>query len=137
MKRTIFASIFIASTSMAVADQCKRLPEHEAMRAMYLIQEGGTIIDYCKPCGTKPGAPEVVRSLEKASSLSGKATFVTIKVNGNEKDLASTYVKIAPKTYVNIAKVIACSALKPETPAQTSGKMNGLEIPTHISEGDQ
>jgi hypothetical protein len=115
MKNLIPSVTFIISASTAMADQCQGLQQKEAERAVMLLQNGATIIDQCEPCGEKAGQPTVVRSIELGSFSLGSDIYTTFKVNGIEKDMAYTYVKVAPKTYVNIAKAIACSTLNPDT----------------------
>ena len=106
--KTFIAALFMTVSAGAFADQCQLISAEQADRAALLIQSGSEIAYLCQNCGeTIPNAEyTTARKVELRDSYGYKE--MTIK--GQGVDLAYTYVKVAPRKYVNVASVIGCEA---------------------------
>ena len=93
----------------AMADQCMAISSAEAERALFLLQKGAVITDYCEPCleGQKTARVLTVKKVE----LGNIGSYSTVKVNGETIDLAYTFLKVAPNRSVNLAKAVSCETL--------------------------
>lgn len=108
MKKLLIAALATLSFS-AFADQCAYISGTMASRGALLLS-GAEIAEVCEPCGERAA----IVSTAKVGSLmvrdTGYMNYKEIVINGKGVDLAYTFVKIASKRFVNVAKVIGCKA---------------------------
>ncbi len=108
MKKIFIAALATLSFS-AFADQCAYISGTMASRGALLLS-GAEIAEVCEPCGERAA----IVSSSKVGSLvvrdTGYQNYKEIMVNGKPLDLAYTFVKVSPKRFVNVAKVIGCKA---------------------------
>lgn len=107
--KAIIALLALTISSIALADQCQLMDKEVGERAKLLLKNNSEIVLHCKPCGDKiaNSKVEVVRNI-KATEQAG---MIELKLNNKTNlpfDMAYTYIKVAPNTYVNVAKVIGC-----------------------------
>lgn len=107
--KMIITILALTISSIALADQCQLMDKEVGERAKLLLKNNSEVVHYCKPCGEKiaDSKVEVVRNI-KATEQAG---MIELKINNKANfpfDMAYTYIKVAPNTYVNVAKVIGC-----------------------------
>lgn len=102
--KKLAAVILLALSAHAMADQCQIMDSEAAQRAKLLVKNNSEILELCQPCGqkVKDATSKVVRS----TKLEGNELII----NGKGADMAYTYIKVAPRMYVNVAKVVGCPA---------------------------
>jgi hypothetical protein len=95
------------SAHAAHADQCQWLTERDiATRAARELARHPEVISFCEPCGDlAPGAPHRAMRVT-LQPIDGNATSVAI--DGDEIDLAYTYVKASDQHYRNLAALSGC-----------------------------
>lgn len=96
---------------LAMADQCQLVSKDVAERARLLLKPGAEVLSFCMPCGDKveDASVEEVKTVE-SMDVNG---LVELRLNKNKTqgfDLAYKYLKVAPNTFVNLAKVTGCPA---------------------------
>ncbi len=108
MKSFLTLALLLSSIS-AFADQCQALSSEQASRAALLIQSGSEIASLCQNCGEaiKNAQYSTARSVSVVKSY---GDFKELSIAGETVDLAYTYLKVAPKKYVNVALVVGCPA---------------------------
>jgi len=102
--KTLAIAILMSISASAFADQCQALDADQAARAALLIQSGSEIASLCQNCG------EVIRGAQYSTARAVRIVGGELTIAGKGVDLAYTYVKVAPKKYVNVAMVIGCPA---------------------------
>ena len=109
--KTFSTIFFLFLSSLALADQCQLLNKDLADRARLLLKPGAEVMFFCMPCGdlVKDSSVEVIKTVESIES-NGSFELVLNKSNNQPFDLAYFYLKVAPKTFVNLAKVVGCPA---------------------------
>jgi hypothetical protein len=106
-----YLALFFFSFSVLANDQCQLMNKEVADRARLLLKPGAEILSFCMPCGDKVenSSVEEVKTVESLD-ING---MVEIRLNKNKNeafDLAYKYLKVAPNTFVNLAKVTGCPA---------------------------
>ena len=108
----LILSFFIFSYSLlalADQDQCQVVSKEVAERTRLLLKPGAEVLSFCMPCGDKveDSSVEEVKTVESIE-ING---MVELRLNKNKDqamDLAYKYLKVAPNTFVNLAKVTGC-----------------------------
>ena len=108
MKKLFIAALATLSFS-AFADQCAYISKTMADRGALLIA-GAEIAEVCEPCGEVASITSTTKVTSIAVKNTGYQNYKEVVVNGKGLDLAYTFVKVAPKRFVNVAKVIGCKA---------------------------
>lgn len=89
------------------ADQCQLIPAEQAAKALDFLKPGGTIVEFCEPCGDKDfySKPEQTITAIQASL---DQDLWSVKVNGKELDLAYTFVRNGEGSFLNVSKLADC-----------------------------
>lgn len=106
MKSLLILSTLFAS-SLSFADQCQLIDQEVLKRAEILIQSRSEIVQYCEPCGEKVGDARILL----VRSVRAKNGELFINNDKRSIDLAYTFIRVAPSSYVNVAKVVGCPAV--------------------------
>lgn len=94
--------------SSVLADQCQWVTKEQADAAMSHLKKGIEILSYCEPCESDKG--HLLKIYDLAVGIADASSgYYAIKVNGNEQDLAYTFVKDG-NVYKNLAKLSKCPA---------------------------
>lgn len=107
-KKLILAALFSGILmSSAWADQCALISAEQAGRALDFLKPGGTIVEFCEPCGDKDfySKPEQLIADIQARQ---EQEYWSVKVNGKELDLAYTFVRNVEGSYLNVSKLANC-----------------------------
>lgn len=94
-------------TSLAWADQCALISAEQAGKALDFLKPGGTIVEFCEPCGDKDfySKPRVIINAVEAAA---EKEYWSVTVNGQELDLAYTFVSNAEGSFLNVSKLANC-----------------------------
>lgn len=103
--------LFFLSFSALATDQCQLINKEVADRARLLLKPGAEVLSFCMPCGDKveDSSVEEVKSVD-ALDINGQVELRLNKSKEKVFDLAYNYLKVAPNTFVNLAKVTGCPA---------------------------
>lgn len=105
MKGLVALSL-LALSSVAVADQCAITKREYVARASVLLQPGSQVIEYFSG-DVKKAEIQIVKKIETRKSALGEGIVINDSDKG-EIDLAYTYIKVAHKTFANVAKIVGC-----------------------------
>jgi hypothetical protein len=95
----------ILSPAIARADQCAINDQAIADKAVELAKKSSMMLELCEPCGEKhPQGPYPIGTVGGAN---GRVTF-----DGNERDLAYTYILVGKHTYENLGLLAGCKAVR-------------------------
>lgn len=112
IRRRFAIAAAIAITALTIpdarADQCQWLLEPEvARRAIELLEVNREVVAFCELCGdTVPDPPYAVHTVAEVPKPDARA----IAVNGEEIDLAYTYIRTSEHEYRNLAVLAGCDA---------------------------
>jgi hypothetical protein len=105
MRNVLVLSVVAAlgAPAIASADRCALNSRSVAERALTIVKQGSTVLEYCEPCGDKaPGKPFVVKSIENKDGR--------VLVNGSVRSLAYLFVKGGAEHYQNVGIMSRCGA---------------------------
>jgi hypothetical protein len=106
--------------STAKADQCAWIEngdKYVVKSAKKLLNPDAEFVEYCAPCGDKPGSVQKVEDsqIEFAkmgsdiyNGSAGKPAYREVKVNGKNQDLAYLYVRTGSRVFANVAMLTGC-----------------------------
>ena len=99
-------TLVLTVSSLAAADQCQWTTAQQAEDAARLLSLfPGQYIDYCEPCG---GEKAFVPFERVTVESTGYEDYFTVKVNGQEIDLAYVFVRTGKSTFANLSKLVGC-----------------------------
>lgn len=94
-------------TNTAYADQCALISAEQAGKALDFLKPGGTIVEFCEPCGDKDFYSKSAQSITEIQARQ-EQEYWSVKVNGTALDLAYTFVRNAEGSYLNLSKFADC-----------------------------
>ena len=100
MKFLAFVALMTISAS-TFADQCQVLSSTQTKRALNFIKKNATVLVECEPCNTT-GKVQTVMSVGTKKIGDGKS----IMINGQEVDMAYTFIAVGYGRFFNMAKLI-------------------------------
>lgn len=100
----LFSGILMNS---AWADQCALISAEQAGKALDFLKPGGTIVEFCEPCGDKDFYSKPDQLIADIQARQ-EQEYWSVKVNGKELDLAYTFVRNAEGSYLNVSKLANC-----------------------------
>ncbi len=105
----IFFTLFFISFSAFASEQCHLINKDIADRARLLLKPGAEVLSFCMPCGDKVEDSQVeeVKTVESVD-INGMIELTVNKDKTRPFDLSFKYLKVAPHTFVNLAKVTGC-----------------------------
>lgn len=102
-KVLLVALTALLSSQAAYADQCARVSEFQAVRALEVIQAAKTVQHFCKKCGETQPTIVPVQSVELVTFGGISFGQHSVSINGKQIDLAYTYVN-----GMNLALIVGC-----------------------------
>jgi hypothetical protein len=105
----IFFTFLFLSFSAFASDQCQIINKDIADRARLLLKPGAEVLSFCMPCGDKveDSPVEEIKTVESVD-INGMIELTVNKDKTKPFDLSYKYIKVAPQTFVNLAKVTGC-----------------------------
>ncbi|HPY40481.1 MAG TPA: hypothetical protein PLM98_08190 [Thiolinea sp.] len=101
-------SLLIGCMSGSVlADQCALISPEQAGKALDFLKPGGTIVEFCEPCGDKDFYSKSQQIINDVQAKL-EQEYWAVKVNGKELDLAYTFVRNAEGSFLNVSKLADC-----------------------------
>jgi len=110
----------------AAADQCQWVPTSQAYSAAEWLARSTSWLKYCEPCGDT--APALMSSAPGPSvSSTSDPQLDQVKIDGQDIDLAYTFIPTGGGTYTNLALLVGCATqgvsrtvTLPATPSPTA-----------------
>lgn len=107
-KALLLVAILASSlTNLAWADQCALISAEQAGKALDFLKPGGTIVAFCEPCGDKDFYAKPRITINDLQAVADKE-YWSVQVNGEELDLAYTFVSNAEGSFLNVSKLANC-----------------------------
>lgn len=89
------------------ADQCELISPEQAGQALDFLKPGGTIVEFCEPCGDKDFYAKPQQVITNIQAVL-EQEYWAVKVNGKGVDLAYTFVRNAEGSFLNVSKLANC-----------------------------
>ena len=94
-------------TSPVWADQFQLISAEQAGKALDFLKPGGTIVEFCEPCGDKDFYSKPQEAITDIQAVAEKE-YWAVNVNGKNVDLAYTFVRNAEGSFLNVSKLADC-----------------------------
>ena len=106
-KKLALALFVCLISTAAVADQCQLISPEQAGKALDFLKPGGTIVEFCEPCGDKNFYSKPQQIINNIQAVL-EQEYWAVKVNGKGIDLAYTFVRNAEGSFLNASKLADC-----------------------------
>jgi len=112
MRRAMILLAVLATARGARADQCAWVNQAQATKAAELLKVGGTVVEWCEPCGDKPPTAKDMKKVEnmRVAPVKDDRFYSELSINGKGVDLAYVFVMTKPGEFQNLAKLSGCPA---------------------------
>lgn len=102
--KLILIALSLAFSSMAFADQCMIIPHAQAIKAAKQISKSRLVLFKCELCGDTAR----IKSVSSVVTKRLDNYFSTVVINGQDADLAYTFLNVGPGKYRNLSKIVKC-----------------------------